>query len=104
MAHDLEISHIPNLRRPAIKEEKDPFRPVRDGLPCVPFTCMLQGSLGLGKTTVMCELVHLLDEGRSLDKIYYFSPTAQLDGKSKLLIEGQHNYEIETFEDLTLTT
>lgn len=93
---------IPNLRRPVIREEKDPLSPVRDGLPSVAFTAMLQGSLGLGKTTAMVELVTLLDQGHSIDNIFYFSPTAQLDGKAKLLIEGGHRYEIETFEDLTV--
>jgi hypothetical protein len=107
MDHHMDIiSHhtIPNLQRPKIREERDALRPVRDGVPAVPLTAMLQGSLGLGKTTAMCELVTLLDEGGSVDKIFYFSPTADLDSKAKLLIEGIHGYEIETFEDLTATT
>jgi hypothetical protein len=102
----IAIERIPDLSRPAVREEKDTFRPVREGLPSVPFTAMLQGSLGLGKTTAMCEWVQMLEQGvggvGSIDKIFYFSPTAALDGKAKLLIEGPHTYEIEVFEDLTL--
>lgn len=104
----MNVTKIPNLLRPKLKEEKDTPRPVKDGLPFVPFTSMIQGSLGTGKTTILCEWIQMLDEELkpgvgSIDKIFYFSPTAKLDSKARLLIDGKHNYEIEVFDDFNMT-
>jgi len=65
---------------------------------------MIQGAMGQGKTSSLVQLMCMLDQAHAFDIVYYFSPTARLDDKARLLIEGRHKYLIKAYEDFALET
>ncbi len=94
-----------------IKEYKPPAspdRPAPDGLPTRPFLCSIYASKGLGKTTLLVNLVEAYQRQASpfFDKLVIFSPTVQYDEKQEKLlglckdVEAYSHFSNDTFVEV----
>lgn len=67
-------------------------------MPRLPMLQLIQGASGTGKTTAMIDELLKYDRSRSIDFLYFFSPTFYTDPKYKLLDDDTRNWKIKVYD------
>jgi hypothetical protein len=94
----IKTEKLPNLERATLDVPIPKPRPVPDGMPHLPMLQLIQGASGTGKTTALIDQLLKYDRARSIDFLYFWSPTFHTDPKYALLDNGSHHWKLKVHD------